>query len=306
MRAERLLAALAAIALFPAARAASTWDEAAAELRAASLTPEQALVIVEQARAHRLSPNNIHPWAERIGRLAQNGIPPAIAGERLVQGLSKGVAVERLDRAFADLDDNLKWLSGLLERTTARADRRDHPGGNELALRAGEAALRAGFQRAQLERVLGPGPLTLEQAVALSHAAGSLLAANIEPAEVAGALDGAGGAGVGANQIRQLERRFVAALSAGRPPRSAFEEFKTGLKALIAQTGAAAGSAVQRDPMQQEMREQLQQEMREQLQQEMREQLRQEMRETIRGSGGGSDMRPSVSPGAGHAAKGRR
>src|SRR5712692_641019 len=97
MKAEsiRVLFALVIALLSSAARAESGWDEAAASLRAVSLPPEQVLAIVDQARTRGLAPKNIEPWAERLGRLAQSGIPPAIAGERLAQGLAKGVPLER-------------------------------------------------------------------------------------------------------------------------------------------------------------------------------------------------------------------
>lgn len=282
MKAERALVALALAALFSAARAESTWDEVAARLRAASLTQEQVLVIVGQARARGLAPRNLEPWAERMERLAQSDIPPVIAGERLAQGLAKGVPVERLDRALADLDDNLRWLNGFLERTTARAERRNNPGQSELALRAGEAALRAGFDRAQLERTLGPGPLTLEQTIALSQTAGSLRAANVDRGEIVQALEGVGKAGISASEIRQLEQRFVAAAAAGRPARVAFEELKATLGKLVREADEAARGAVQRE--------------------ELRQELRQEMRDTLRAPGG-PDMRPGggVSPAAGRS-----
>jgi hypothetical protein len=240
--------------------------------------------------ARRLAPENLQPWAERIGRLAGNGIPPAIAGERLAQGLVKGVAVERLDRALADLDDNLRWLSGLLERTTARAERRDNPARNELALRAGESALRGGLERAQVERMLGPGPLTLEQTVVLSQVAASLLAAGIAPAEVAKALQESAKAGVKVSELRRLEQRFVAALAEGRSPGSAFADFKGSLNDLMRETGANAAQG-----------------------EDMRQQMRQEMGQTMRDThgagsgGGGGGGPPSISPGAAKAAaaKGR-
>ena len=280
MKAERarIFFALALVMLFSAARAESTWDDATARLRAVSLPPQQVAVIVEQARARGLAPKNVEPWVDRLERLAQSGIPPAIGGERLAQGLAKGVPLERLDRALAELYDDLGWLNGLLERTTAQAERRDNPRRYELALRAGEAALRAGFDRAAFEHALGTKPLTLQQAIALSQAAGSLRAANIDQGEIVRALERLGPAGINAGEIQRLEARFVAELTAGQSAQVAFEEFKAALRALVGQADAAEKSAAQR------------------------EELRQEMRETLRAPGG-LDMRPGggVSPGAGHS-----
>jgi hypothetical protein len=285
MRAERFSFALALLALTSAvAHAQATWDEAAARLRAASLTQEQVLVIVERARARGLAPQNIAPWADRAAGLAQNGIPAAIAGERLAQGLAKGVALDRLDSALAQLDDNLRWLNGFFDRITARAERRNNPGQSELALRAAEAALRGGLERAELERAFGPGPVTLEQAIAFSQAAGSLLAANVDRVQVVRALAGAAKAGVAPDELRRLEQRFVAALAGGRPAAAAFDEFKSGLERLVREAGT---SAVQHEQLRQEMRE--------------------TMRQTLRAPGG-PDMRPSGGPssGASHSKAGKR
>src|SRR5581483_2087519 len=294
MQAERVTVALLLLTIGWAACAQTTWDEAASRLRAASLAPEQVTAILERARAHGLDPRVAGPWAARAAGLAQDGIPSAILGERISQGLAKAVPVGRLESALADLDANVRWVNGLLDRITARAERRDNPGQTELALRAGEAALRAGLSRDQLERALGRRPVTLEQAVVFSQTASSLLAAGVSVADVIKALEGPAKAGLSAAEMQRLERRFVAELAGGRTPDEAFEDFRSELGATMRDRVNGPGSDVREG-------------MRRQLGHEMRD----TMRETLGGPGGGAHMGVGAgagaggSPGASGAAPGR-
>jgi hypothetical protein len=297
MRVERFAAALVLMGVMSAAHPQSSWDDAAARLRAASLTPEQASAVVERARARGLSPRDTAPWAARAAELGRNGIPPGIMAERLAQGLAKGVPLERIDAALTQMEADLKWLSALLDRITARAERRDSPAQSELALRAGEAALRGGLTRADLARALTPGPLTLEQTITISHAAGSLLAAGVGAAEVVRVLEGAAKAGIGAGRMRNLEQRFVAALADGRSPEAALADFRAGLANSMRDLDPGQPGPIPRDELQQEMRQQMRQEMRD------------TMRQTLRAPGGAPDVSPgggAASASAGHSKAGKR
>jgi hypothetical protein len=254
---------------------AASWDEAAAGLRAAALTESDAAALVEQARARGLAQSQVVAWSQRLQGLARAGIPATLASERLMQGLTKGIAAHRLDQALNRIENDLLWLNGAIGRRVARAEIRTYPERLLLTLRHGEAALRSGVTRAELERLLGPGPLTLAQAAALARGAATLRNAGVDAAATERALGGLGTAGLRGEELERLEEHFAAGLTRGIPLDEAFAAFESGLRELRRDAALDHGELQRRN------------------------ELRQEMRETLRSPAGGADMRPGAPGGIG-------
>lgn len=222
----RLVVIAVALGLGTSALAAPSWDDAASDLRAARLPASQVEAIVTQAENRGVPPEAVRAWAERMRQSQQAGVPAALMGERLVQGLVKGVPTARIDQALAVLQANLVWAGQVIDRHAAKAEIRRRPEAVEQAARNIEAALRAGFERAQLEQMLGDGALTLEQITGLAGAAGNLRTWGVAPERAVRALAQAGGAGMTAAELARLERRFAAGIAAGHTSRELMAELE--------------------------------------------------------------------------------
>jgi hypothetical protein len=193
-----------------------------------------------------------------------------MAGERLLQGLAKDVAVDRIDTALARLEADVTWLRTLTERLAARVELRSDAKGLARALREMEAALRSGLERDELERVLGPGPLTLSQISALARAASSLRSAGADAATVQRVLGGLGTAGIRSEEIERLDARFAAALAKGTSAEQAVADFDASLREAV----RASGLVDRREAL--------------------RDEVRAGAREAARSSVRGGDMRPGL------------
>lgn len=222
----RLVVIAVALGLGTSALAAPSWDDAASDLRAARLPASQVEAIVTQAENRGVPPEAVRAWAERMRQSQQAGVPAALMGERLVQGLVKGVPTARIDQALAVLQANLVWAGQVIDRHAAKAEIRRRPEAVEQAARNIEAALRAGFERAQLEQMLGDGALTLEQITGLAGAAGNLRTWGVAPERAVRALAQAGGAGMTVAELARLERRFAAGIAAGHTSRELMAELE--------------------------------------------------------------------------------
>lgn len=232
-RPNLLLPALLGLSIAGNASAAN-WDEAASELRSARVAEAPAVAILRHAQAQRLPPVRVVAWAHLAQRLARRGVPVSIAGDRLLQGLAKGVAADRIDAALGRLEDDLFWALAHVEKLTPRAALRTDSSGLEQALREMEAALRSGLTRAEIEQVLGPGPLTLGQVGALARLAGSLRSAGADAGTIRGLLEGAGTAGLKSDEIERLHRALIAAMAQGAPLDKAVADLAASLGAATA------------------------------------------------------------------------
>lgn len=230
----RLAAIAAVFSLWTSAVAAPNWEAVADDLRAARLPTEQVEVIVAQAQSRGVSPETVQAWAGGMQQSQQAGIPAALIGERLVQGLVKGVPAARIDQALATLQMDLTWAKQVIDGHAARAETRRRPEAVAQAARQLEAALRAGFERAQLEQMLGDAALTLEQIAGLAGTAGNLRTWGVAPERAVSALAEAGGAGMTAAELTHLERRFTAGIAAGRAPKDLMAELERGIEKLAA------------------------------------------------------------------------
>lgn len=226
----RLAVIAAAFSLWTSAIAAPSWDDAAGDLRAARLPAGQVDAIINQAKNRGAPPEAVRAWAERMRQSQQAGVPAALIGERLVQGLVKGVPVARIDQALATLQTNLTWAKQVIDRHAAKAEIRRRPEAVDQAARNLEAALRAGFERAQLEQMLGNSALTLDQIAGLAGAAGNLRSWGVAPERAVRALARAGGAGMTAAELARLERQFAAGVAAGRAPTELMIELERGVE----------------------------------------------------------------------------
>ena len=205
------------------------WEPVANKLRAAQLPAAGVEAVVTHARERGIAPAQVTPWADDMARLNQAGVPASLMAERLVQGLAKGVPVERLGPALEVLRGNLLWARQAVDARAAKAEVRAKPEQAEQALRNLEAALRAGLARAQLDQVFGKQPLTLEQFAALARTAADLRGWGAQPEAVVRALAPAAAAGMGARELDTLERKFAAGVAAGKAAPALLAEFEKGV-----------------------------------------------------------------------------
>ena len=255
----RLVVIAVALGLGTSALAAPSWDDAVGDLRAAHLPADQVEAIIAQAENRGLPPETLRAWAERMRQSQQAGIPAALMGERLVQGLVKGVPAERIDQALADLQANLAWARQVIDRHAAKAEIRSRPEIVEQAARNLEAALRAGFERAQLEQMLGDDTFTLEQIAGLAGAAGNLRTWGVAPERATRTLAQAGTAGMTAAEIARLERQFAAGIAAGYTPQELMAEFERGVEKF---DNAHPAMGMDLGDMRQDIREDIREDMK--------------------------------------------
>ena len=254
---KKALGQLAVIAvawgLWTSAIAAPNWDAAAGDLRSASLPAGHVEAIINQAKNHGVSPEAVRAWAGRIQQSQQAGLPAVLMAERLVQGLIKGVPVARIDQALANLQANLTWAKQVIDRHAAKAESRRQPEAAEQAARQLEVALRAGFERVQLEQMLGDGALTLEQIAGLAGTAGNLHSWGVEPAYAVRSLAQAGDAGMTAVELARLENQFAAGIAAGHVPKELMAEFEQGVEKFSTAHPAMDGT-MNRNDMREDMK----------------------------------------------------
>lgn len=217
---------------FGAALAAEPdWKEAATQLRALALSGEAVDALIAQAKARNVSPATVLEWRATMARAQQAGVPPALLGERIGQGLAKGVPADRIGQALGTLQNNLVWARQEIEAHVAKAELRAKPAALEQALRHTDAALRAGLERAQIEQIFDKTQLTLEQSAALVRTAADLRGFGVEPAQVVRAMQSAGRTGLTVAELNRLERKFVQGHTAGRALPDLLTEFEQGMKA---------------------------------------------------------------------------
>lgn len=254
---------------FDAALAAKPdWKEATAQLRALALPAEAVDVLIAQAKTRNLSPGTVLEWRATLAQAQKAGIPPALLGERIGQGLAKGVPVDRIGQALGTLQNNLVWARQEIEAHVAKAELRAKPAALEQALRHTEAALRAGLERAQIEQIFDKTQLTLEQSTALVRTAADMRGFGAEPAQVVRVMQSAGRTGLTVAELNRLERKFVQGHTAGRALPDLLTEFEQGMKAM-------------RDPSRPD---------RDELRQEMKRDSTQDWRGTPSGGGPMQDM----------------
>lgn len=215
-----------------AAAAEPDWKEAAAQLRALALPGEAVDTLIAQARQGGTSPATVLEWRATMANAQQAGVPPVLLGERIGQGLAKGVPAERITQALGTLRNNLVWARQMIEAHVAKAELREKPAALEQALRHTDAALRAGLERAQLEQIFDATRLTLEQYTALARTAADLRGFGVGPAQLMRVMQPAGRAGLTAAELDRLERKFVHGRAAGRTLPDLLAEFEQGAKAL--------------------------------------------------------------------------
>lgn len=208
------------------------WENATAQLRMLALPGKAVDSLIAQARQRGLKPSTMLEWRVTLAQAQQAGIPPALLGERIAQGLAKGVPADRISQSLGSLHSNLVWAKQGVEAHVAKAELRTKPAALEQALRQTETALRAGLERGQLEQIFDDTKLTLEQFTALARAAANLRGFGAEPAQVVRALQLAGHAGLTAAEINRLERKLTKDQSAGRALPDLLMEFEQGAKAL--------------------------------------------------------------------------
>lgn len=246
----RLLAAFGLFAsLYTAAGVAGpvSWEQAASGLRQARLSAATADAILARARERGVEPARIIVWAEKIGRAQQAGLPAEPMGERVAEGLTKGIPAARIDQALETLRDNLAWSIRVIDARVPRAEIRAKPTDVERALRGMDAALRAGVTRAQLERIVGASPLTTVQLGTLVRVAGNLRSFGVDAGSVVRLLGRAGEAGLGAGELDVLERKFATGAAAGRPLASLVAEFEQDLGDAILRNAGERGEDRGRD-----------------------------------------------------------
>lgn len=218
---------------FGAALAAEPdWKEAATQLRSLALSGEAVDALIAQAKARNLSPATVLEWRATLAQAQKAGIPPALLGERIGQGLAKGVPADRIGQALGTLHNNLVWARQVIEAHVAKAELREKPAVLEQALRHTEAALRAGLERAQIEQIFDKTQLTLEQSTALVRTAADLRGFGAEPAQVVRVMQSAGRTGLTVAELNRLERKFVQGHTAGRALPDLLTEFEQGMKAM--------------------------------------------------------------------------
>lgn len=250
----RLAVIVAAFSLWTSAIAAPNWKDAVDDLRAAHLAAGHVEAIVTQAKNRGVPPEMVRVWAERMKQSQQAGVPAALMGERLVQGLVKGVPVARIDQALANLQANLTWAKQEIDRHAAKAEIRRRPEAVEQAARQLEAALRAGFERAQMEQMLGNTMLTLEQIARLAGVASNLRTWGIKPERAVRALAHAGSAGMTAVELARLEHQFAGGIAVGRAPKDLMIEFERGVEKFIATHPVVEGLMERGDGMREDMK----------------------------------------------------
>lgn len=218
---------------FGAALAAEPdWQDVTTQLRALALPGEAVDALIAQAKARNLSPATLLEWRATLAQAQKAGIPPALLGERIGQGLAKGVPADRIGQALGTLHHNLVWARQVVEAHIAKAELREKPAALEQALRHTEAALRAGLERAQIEQIFDRTQLTLEQSTALVRTAADLRGFGAEPAQVVRVMQSAGRTGLTVSELNRLERKFVQGHTAGRALPDLLTEFEQDMKAM--------------------------------------------------------------------------
>jgi len=243
-----MIAALGGLGTGAALAADPSWDEAAGKLRAVQLPSGNAEAILVQAKERKLSPAVVMEWTERMLRLQQAGVPAALMGERIVQGLIKGVPAPRLGQALETLQANLTWAKQAVDQHVPKAEVRANPAQFEEACRNLDSALRAGLTRPQLEQIFGTEALTLQQMATLARVAADLHSWNAAPQATVRVLSEAARGGVPAKELDRLEAKFAAGIAAGRPADNPLAEFEQGIKEF------RSGN---RENLREEMREQM-------------------------------------------------
>ena len=224
------------------------WKEAAAQLRALALPGEAVDTLIAQARQGGASPATVLEWRATMANAQQAGVPPVLLGERIGQGLAKGVPADRITQALGVLRNNLVWARQVIEAHVAKAELREKPAPLEQALRHTDAALRAGLERAQIEQIFDTTRLTLEQYTALARTAADLRGFGVEPAQMVRVLQPVGRAGLTVAELNRLERKFVQGHATGRTLLDLLTEFEQGMKAM------RDSSRPDRDELRQEMK----------------------------------------------------
>lgn len=208
------------------------WKVATAQLRTLGLSGEAVDSLIAQARQRSVSPATVLEWRATLAQAQKAGVPPGLMGERIGEGLAKGVPADRITQALGTLQNNLAWARQVVEAHVAKAELRAKPVVLESALRQMDAALRAGLARAQIAQIFDKTQLTLEQCAALARTAADLRGFGVEATQLVRVMQSAGRAGLTAAEIDRLERKFVQGHGAGRALPDLLAEFELSVKEL--------------------------------------------------------------------------
>lgn len=213
--------------------AENTWDNTAQQLHTLNLPAASVDILIKQAQARGLSPADMVAWQRIMTNVHQQGIPASLIAERIAQGLVKGVPSARLTEAAQSLEKNLVWTKQVLEKNIAPSERTGNPKVLEDASRNFDAALRAGMDRRQLEKMLDDNSLTLAQASGLAKLAANLRSWGVEAKEVARFSSEAGRANIKSGDIANMERKFVGGMQDGHPAQELLLDLREGMDGLM-------------------------------------------------------------------------
>lgn len=212
--------------------AENTWDNTAKQLQTLNLPEASVDILIKQAQARGLGPADMAAWQRIMTNAHQQGMPASLIAERIAQGLVKGVPPTRLTEAAQSLEKNLLWTKQALGKHLAPSDRTGNPKSLEDTARNFDAALRAGMERQQLEKMLEGNSLSIAQASSLAKLAANLRSWGVEAKEVARFSSESGRVNVKVEDIANMERKFVAGMQEGRPAQALLLDLREGMNDL--------------------------------------------------------------------------
>lgn len=251
--------------------AENSWDDTARQLQTLNLPTASVDILIKQAQARGLNPADMVAWQRIMTNVHQQGIPANLIAERIAQGLVKGVPSARLTEAAQSLEKTLVWTKQVLEKHIAPSERTDNPNVLEDVSRNFDAALRAGMDRRQLEKMLDDNSLTLAQASGLAKLAANLRSWGVEAKEVARFSSEAGRANINTEDIASMERKFVGGMQDGHPAQELLLDLREGMDGLMDHSDRFESPGGHDMRMNIEMRQDMRQDMKQDTQQDMRD-----------------------------------
>lgn len=272
--------------------AEDAWDNTAKQLQTLGLPAVSVDILVKQAQARGLGPADVAVWQRIMTNAHQQGISVGLIAERIAQGLVKGVPSARLTEAAQSLEKNLVWTKQVLEKHLAPSDGADSPKAREETARNFEAALRAGMERHQMEKMLESNSLTIAQASSLAKLAANLRSWGVEAKEVARISSEAGRANVKVEDIANMEQKFVAGMREGRAAQALLLDMREDMNGLMDRSNNFES------PGQQDLRMNMKQDMDMDMRQDMKQDAQQEMHDVSPAGQTGGSVTPDTQGGS--------
>lgn len=143
--------------------AATISNELNAQFLNADLSAESIVYFSQAIEGHSISDAELLQYGQIFIAAQGDDLPLSLLSERLAQGLLKGVPADRLQNALLVFKENLLWWKATMEKHVAKAELRKNVEARQESYRMMDAFLRSGFEKTEIEQILGQQQVTLMQ-----------------------------------------------------------------------------------------------------------------------------------------------